>query len=460
MLGCVDPECARCLEHGDGHPFTPPLIGLCSVSCGKFGAREGDVETRGYNIPSCGCLRANPNILCPLPAKLLELTAMSATPPIYLDHNATSPPTPAVVEAVRRAMVDAWGNPSSPHVIGRRSRAILANARDAVASLANCDPEGLLFTSGATESCNHLIRAARRPSAPLPTIITTTIEHAAVTAACERESRAGRPFIAVGVNVDGLIDLTSLEDVVSDGNALVSVQWANNEIGVIQPVKAIAAICARHGAMLHIDACQAFGKLAVDFDALGADFISVSGHKIGAPTGIGALYVRDCRLLPSMQVGGEQERARRAGTENLLGIAGFGAAAAERRAALPTLVPHWEALRAEFEAALPTGARVNAMRAPRIANTSSVVFPGVDGAALIARLDARGICVSQGSACHSARPEPSHVLRAIGLSESDAYASVRFSFGARTTAAEIHEVLRTLGLELNAVSQRGAAAVA
>ena len=297
MLGCADSECARCLDHGDGHPFTPPLIGLCSVSCGKFGAREGDVETRGYNIPSCGCLRANPNILCPLPAKLLELTAMSATPPIYLDHNATSPPTPAVVEAVRRAMVDAWGNPSSPHVIGRRARAILANARDAVASLANCDPERLLFTSGATESCNHLIRAARRPSAPPPTIITTTIEHAAVTAACERESRAGRPFTAVGVNVDGLIDLTSLEDVVSDGNALVSVQWANNEVGVIQPVKAIAAICARHGAMLHIDACQAFGKLAVDFDALGADFISVSGHKIGAPTGIGALYVRDCRLL-------------------------------------------------------------------------------------------------------------------------------------------------------------------
>ena len=111
MLGCADSECARCLDHGDGHPFTPPLIGLCSVSCGKFGAREGDAETRGYNIPSCGCLRANPNILCPLPAKLLELTAMSATPPIYLDHNATSPPTPAVVEAVRRAMVDAWGNP-------------------------------------------------------------------------------------------------------------------------------------------------------------------------------------------------------------------------------------------------------------------------------------------------------------------------------------------------------------
>ena len=385
---------------------------------------------------------------------------MSAMPPIYLDHNATSPPTVAVVEAVRRAMVEAWGNPSSPHVVGRRARSIMASARDSVAALAGCDPERLLFTSGATESCNHVIRGARRAGAPLPKLVTTTIEHAAVAAACEREANAGRSVSSVGVDANGLVDLASLEDVISDGGALVSVQWANNEIGTIQPIESIASICRAHGALLHVDACQSFGKLPMDLDALGADFVSISGHKIGAPPGVGALYVRDRRSLPSLQVGGEQERSRRAGTENLIGIAGFGAAASERAAVLSGLVERWATQRAAFEAALPMGARVNARVAARIANTSSVVFPGVDGAALIARLDARGICVSQGSACHSARPEPSHVLRAIGLSEADAYATLRFSFGAATTSEEIKHVLEALGLELQSMSTRGGAAVA
>lgn len=385
---------------------------------------------------------------------------MSVLRPVYMDHNATSPPSSAVVEAVRRAMVESWGNPSSPHLAGRRARGVLAKSRDAVAALAGCDPDRLLFTSGATESCNHVIRAARRPDHAAPAIVTTAIEHAVVHAAAERESAAGRPVVTVGVDHQGLLDLASLEDVVSDGGALVSVQWANNEIGTIQPVEAIAAICERYGALLHIDACQAFGKVEMDLDRLPAHFVSISGHKIGAPPGVGALYVRDRRSLSAIQVGGEQERSRRAGTENLPGIAGFGAAAAERHLALRALVERWTLLRASFESGLPQGARVNAVGAPRIANTSSVVFPGTDGAALIARLDARGICVSQGSACHSARPEPSHVLRAIGLSESDAYATLRFSLGADTTAEEITSVLEALRLEVGTKSTRGGAAVA
>ena len=385
---------------------------------------------------------------------------MRATSPIYLDHNATSPPSEAVVEAVRRAMVESWGNPSSPHLAGRRARALLTEARDAVAALAGCDPDRLLFTSGATESCNHVIRAARRPGQVAPAIVTTTVEHAAVHAAVEREAAAGRSVSIVGVDRNGLIDLASLEDVVGDGGTLVSVQWANNEIGTVQPVEAIAAICERHGALLHVDACQSYGKFELDLDALPVHFASLSGHKIGAPPGVGALYVRDRRLLPSLQVGGEQERSRRAGTENLPGIAGFGAAAKERLEQLPRLKGQWSVLRAMFEAALPVQSRVNAGETSRIANTSSVVFPGVDGAALIARLDARGICVSQGSACHSARPEPSHVLRAIGLSEADAYATLRFSFGATTTIEEGKHVLEALRLELESKSVRGGAAVA
>jgi cysteine desulfurase len=379
---------------------------------------------------------------------------------IYLDHNATSPPSVGVVAAVGRAMADGWGNPSSPHLVGRRARSLLADARDAVAALAGCDPERLIFTSGATESCNEVVRGARRPGHALQRIVSTTIEHAAVQSAVEREGNQGRVVAIVGVDRHGVIDLESLEDVVSDGQTLVSVQWANNEVGTVQPIERIAEICARHGALLHIDGCQAFGKIEMDLDTLGADFVSLSGHKIGGPPGVGALYVRDRRLLAPLQVGGEQERSRRAGTENLPGIAGFGAAAAERRAALGELIPRWSALRAHFESALPAGARVQAREAARIANTSSVTFAGVDGAALIARLDARGICVSQGSACHSARPEPSHVLRAIGLTEADAYATVRFSMGPATTRDEIDAVTEALRMEVGRVSLGGGAAVA
>ena len=367
---------------------------------------------------------------------------------IYLDHNATTPPSPTVVEAVCRAMVEGWGNPSSPHLVGRRARAALAAARDAVAELAGCDPDRLLFTSGATESSNHVIRCARRPGAALPAIVTTAIEHAAVSAAVERESLGGRRVSFVGVDANGVIDLESLGDAIADDGGLVSIQWVNNELGVIQPVAEVAELCARHGALLHVDACQALGKIKIDLDALGADFVSLSGHKIGAPAGIGALYVRDRRSIPAGQVGGEQERSRRAGTENLPGIVGFWAAARERLANFDSIISRWMTLRAGFEVRLPSGARVNGSGAPRVANTSSVTFPGVDGAALLARLDAEGVCVSQGSACHSARPEPSHVLRAIGLSEQDAYATLRFSFGASTTAEEIEAALVVLAAAL------------
>jgi cysteine desulfurase len=385
---------------------------------------------------------------------------MSALRTIYLDHNATSPPSDAVVDAVRRAMLEQWGNPSSPHLAGRRARALLAGARESVAALAGCDPDRVLFTSGATESCNHVLRTACRSGQAVPAIVLSTIEHAAVQAAAEREAKGGRQVFTIGVDANGLVDLNSLEDVVADGGALVSLQWANNEVGTIQPVAQIATMCERHGALLHLDACQAYGKLPMELDDLPVHFVSISGHKIGAPPGVGALYVRDRRLLPSLQVGGEQERSRRAGTENLPGIAGFGAAADERRLAMPSVLERWAAQRARFEARLPGSARINAAGAPRIANTSSVVFAGADGAALIARLDARGVCVSQGSACHSARPEPSHVLRAIGLSEADAYATLRFSLGSTTTDDDIARALEALAIELEGVPHRGGAAVA
>ena len=408
----------------------------------------------------------NHNILCAVVASLQgidhlrTILGMSAANTIYLDHNATSPCSAAVIHAVNQALSEMWGNPSSPHLAGRRARAALSNARDSVAALAGCDADRLLFTSGATESCNHVIRCARRPSCERPALVTTVIEHAAVAAAAERETRDGRSHSMVGVDSNGIIDLHSLEDVVAEGNALVSVQWVNNELGVIQPIQSITTICQHHGALLHVDASQALGKLSMDLDELGADFVSMSGHKIGAPSGVGALYVKDRRTISALQVGGEQERARRAGTENLLGILGFGAAAAERFAELPDLLMRWSKLRDEFESRLPFNARVNGRGAPRVPNTISATFPAIDGAILLARLDSRGIYVSQGSACHSARPEPSHVLRAIGLSEADAYGTIRFSFGPTTTADELRETCAILASETQMMTHREGSAVA
>lgn len=382
------------------------------------------------------------------------MTSLSA---IYLDHNATSPPSVAVRDAIRAALDEGLGNPSSPHLAGRHARALLAEARDSVAGLAGCDPDRLIFTSGATESCNRVIERAGRAGKGAPTVVVSAVEHAAVLAPADLAARAGRRTFQVGVDTNGLIDLTSLEDVVSDGNVLVSLQWVNNEIGVIQPIEVVARLCRAHGALLHVDASQALGKVPMDLDALDADFVSLSGHKIGAPAGTGALYVRDRRTLPAFQVGGEQERGRRAGTENLLGIVGFGAAAKERQQRFSSIIERWTSLQAGFESALPAMCRVNGVGAPRVTNTVSVVFPGLDATVLLARLDIRGVFASQGSACHSARPEPSHVLRAIGLGEADAYSTIRFSFGGETTVDEVHGAIAVLRDELQQFEARGSA---
>ncbi len=385
---------------------------------------------------------------------------MTETRSIYLDHNATSPPTAAVVAALNAALGTALGNPSSPHLAGRKARGLLAEARDAVALLAGCDAERLIFTSGATESCNRVIERAGRPGMPAPTVVVSSIEHAAVLQPIECIQRMGRHTVQIGVDTNGIIDLGSLDDVVSDGNSLVSVQWVNNEIGVVQPIEQIAQICKAHGALLHVDAAQALGKVSMDLEGLGIDFVSMSGHKIGAPAGVGALYVRDRRTLGPLQVGGEQERGKRAGTENLLGICGFGAAALERANSLAEVHARWLHLQTMLETGLPPACRINARGALRVANTVSVIFPGIDASVLLARLDIQGVFASQGSACHSARPEPSHVLRAIGLSEADAYSTIRFSFGTNTSESDVRTALAILNTELKQLAPRGLSAVA
>jgi len=387
---------------------------------------------------------------------------------IYLDNHSTTRLDPRALDAMMPWLTDRYGNAgSTTHEMGREAREAVEHARGQVARAIGAVPEEIIFTCGATEAINlAILGAAARPGRERGHAVSLATEHRAVLDPLAHLARTGRSVTLLEVAPQsaaancGRVAADAISRAIRPETFLVSVLLANNEIGTIQPIEAVASICERHGALLHVDACQAFGKVEMDLDLLPAHFVSISGHKIGAPPGVGALYVSDRRLLPPLQVGGEQERSRRAGTENLPGIVGFGAAAAERRAVLRSLIERWTHLRAGFEQSLPAGARVNASLAPRIANTSSVVFPGIDGAALIARLDARGICVSQGSACHSARPEPSHVLRAIGLSESDAYATLRFTLGADSTVGDLDRVLEAIGLEVGAKSSRGGAAVA
>ena len=356
---------------------------------------------------------------------------------IYLDHNATTPPYPEVVEAVTRCLRDGWGNPSSAHSIGSRATLTLERARDHVSKLMGCDADRIVFTSGATESCNHVIANAHPIGVSAPALAISAIEHAAVMSATEREERNGRRVVIIPVDSNGVLSLDALETALLSGVRLVSIQWANSELGTIQPVTEAIALARRYGALIHLDACQSLGREPMCLDSLDPDFVSVSGHKIGAPPGIGALYIRDRKTLASLAVGGDQEKRRRAGTENLSGAVGFGEAARIRHEAIGSLSAQWHVIRSEFESRVMKFGHVNAVGAPRVANTTSLTIPAIDGAALVARLDRIGVQVSLGSACHSSRPEPSHVLRAIGMTEGDAYSTIRVSLGWNTTREEV-----------------------
>lgn len=358
---------------------------------------------------------------------------------IYLDYAAASP----LREEVRDAMLAAathYGNPSSTHRWGRAARALLEDARARLAAVLGAAPEEIVFTRGGTEADNLAIlgRAALRDDAP---VVCTAIEHKAVLAPAEALA-ARHPVHVIGVDERGVVDLEALAAVVAERPCVVSVMWANNETGVVQPVQQAAAICRAAGVVFHSDAVQALGRLPVRVDETPVDLLSFTAHKLGGPRGVGALYVRAGTEVGPLLRGGGQERALRPGTEDVAGIVGFAVAAelaeAEREREMARLGTLRDRLEAALLATVP-GLRVNGADVPRLATHSSVAVPDVEGDLLMAALDLEGIGASSGSACSSGSCEISHVLRAMGSVGASA-PSIRFSLGRYTTAEEIERV--------------------
>ena len=358
---------------------------------------------------------------------------------IYLDHNATTPLDPRVLEAMLPFLRDDFGNPSSLHWFGQRARSAVEEARARVAELVSADPAEIVFTSGGSESDNAALRgvtAKARP--PRAGIVCTAIEHHAVLNAAKALGDEGRPLAIVRVGESGAVDPEALAASVGETTALVSVMLANNETGVIQPVALSARAAHARGALVHCDAVQAAGKVDVDVRALDVDLLTLSAHKIYGPKGVGCLFVRRGTPMAALVRGGGQERNRRAGTENVAGVVGFGAAAALARESLRADAVRVAALRDRLEArllAIP-GALRNG-EGPRVPNTTNVSFERVEAEGLLIALDLEGIAVSTGAACAAGGVEPSHVLRAMGLPPERVQSSLRFSLGRGTTKADI-----------------------
>lgn len=358
---------------------------------------------------------------------------------IYLDNNATTHLSGAVRDAMKAAVEQDFGNPSSEHRSGEKARRSIVRSRDAIAGLVGVSADRLLFGSGATE-LNYWVMSDVVRSHGNEHLVTTQVEHSCVLGTANALEANGVRVTRLPVDRSGLIELEQLLQAINSETSLVSVQWVNNETGVIQPVHEIAEICAGLGVPFHSDAAQAIGKVEVDFDHLGIDFLTTSAHKMHGPAGIGGLCVKDRGSLGPMLRGGSQEHGLRPGTENLLGIIGFGAAASERAGSLSGVISSVAVLRDRFEALIRQSlphVEINGSTEYRVCNSTNLMFPGLDGAAIVALLDREGVRCSQSSACTSSRPEPSYVLRAMGLSEEEAFASVRFSFSNQNTMAEV-----------------------
>ena len=365
---------------------------------------------------------------------------------VYLDCNATTPLDPRVLEAMLPWLRDGFGNASSIHWFGQQARAAVDEARAEVAALVCATPQEIVFTGSGTEADNMALRGvAGRAREPRRKIVYAGIEHHAVVNTAKALAEEGWPVECVRSTAGGAVDLNELEDRVDDRTALVAIMFANNETGVIQPVKDVVAIARRHGALVHCDAVQAAGKIPVDVRALDVDLLALSAHKIYGPKGVGALYVRRNTRLAALVRGGAQERNRRAGTENVAGIAGLGQAAAIARSELAADAPRIERLRDRLEARLIgiPGVQVNGAGS-RVPNTTNLSFAGIEAESLMMALDLMGIAVSTGAACAAGAVEPSHVLRAMGLHPERVQGSLRLSLGRFSTEDEIERAANAI----------------
>lgn len=368
-------------------------------------------------------------------------------PVIYLDNNATTRVLPEVVEAMLPYFSDKYGNASSMHSFGGHNKKVIDEARRQVAALVNADPSEIIFNSGGTEADNTAINTALKTQPEKKHLITSAVEHPAVLEVFKKLSAEGYKVDFIGVDKDGLFDMEAYKKAVSAQTALVSVMWANSETGVLFPIAEIAAIAHENGALCHTDAVQALGKIEVDLKKTGVDMASFSAHKIHGPKGIGALYLKKgLRFLPFM-VGGHQEKSRRAGTENVPGIVGFGKAAEIAKQALPLYAKEVAALRDVLESGLLSAiedAKLNGAKDKRLPNTTNISFGYIEGESILMFLDEHGICASSGSACTSGSLEPSHVLRAMGVSFNFAHGSVRFSLSKFNKRGEIDKVIEVM----------------
>src|SRR6185437_12527126 len=357
---------------------------------------------------------------------------------VYLDNNATTPVLPEVLDAMRPYFGEHFGNASSIHHHGQETRAAVERARESVAALLGCRPAEVVFTSGGTEADNLAIFGLTRPG---DHVITSTIEHHAVLNSCKHLQERGIEVTFLPVDGRGLVDPEDVRRALRPNTKLVTVIYANNETGVIQPVVRIGEICAEADVYFHTDAVQAASKILIDVKKIGCDLLSISGHKIHAPQGIGALYVRKGTKLEAMLYGGSHERSRRAGTENVPGIVALGKAAElAMKAFSKSEDREMAAMRDELENAILSkveSAGVNGAGAPRVPNTANIYFDYIEGEALVIALDLKGLSVSTGAACSSGAIEPSHVLTAMGLRPDRARASIRFSLGKQNTSEDV-----------------------
>ena len=373
---------------------------------------------------------------------------------IYLDYNATTPVLPEVLAAMAPYWAGHFGNPASLHEAGRAALAAVGLARDQVAALVGASSSEVIFTSSATEANNTAIGAALAADAVRPRLVVGATEHSSVLSYAAVIARRGVEVVIVPVHRNGLLDVEALAQAIQPGTALVSVMWANNETGVVHPIEAVAGLCAERGVPLHCDAVQAAGRWPIDLHRRPVAYLTLSSHTIFGPKGAGALLVRPGAPFGPLLVGGHQESGRRAGTENVPAVVGFGAAAAlagnQQPSRARATMPLRDALEDALVADLP-GVCVHGAGAPRLPNTSNLGFSGIDAEALVRLLDDAGVCVSAGSACLAHTLTPSHVVQAMTGSYAQAGEALRFSLSHLTTREEVQHTVEVVKAKVRAL---------
>lgn len=368
---------------------------------------------------------------------------------IYLDHNATTPPEPAVLDAMMPYFNEKWGNPSSAYRFADEARKAIDGSRETIASALGATASNVVFTSGATESINSAIHSATIRYPEKKHIVTSAVEHSATLAYCEHLERDfGFEVTRLGVDQDGNLDTEELRRSIRTDTSLVSLIWANNETGVIWPIEAYATICREKGVLFHVDGVQAVGKIPVSFESCGADFLSFSGHKIGCPKGIGGLLIAEPNKFKPLLYGGKQENGLRGGTENTALIVGL--AKSVELCTSPENMLAWNEIRdirdkleIQLQSNIPNVA-VNGQKAVKLPNTLSLHLPGIDSDAAVTYLDQKGICVSSGSACMEGAITPSHVIYAMSGSHEKASETLRVSLGRQSTKEDLDRLVGEL----------------